>query len=63
MSQALLGGSMQEQGMGQESKKAEERYLNKCARGIGPEMILLKAKICVHHPPSATCSRFLTNAS
>ena len=49
--------------MGKKSMQAEERYLlSKCASGIGPGMILLKAKVCMHHPPTMPCSRFLTSA-
>jgi len=64
LSQTLLGesDSMQEIGMGQESVQAEERYLTKCTSGIGPEMSLLKAKVCMPHPTTMACSRFLTSA-
>lgn len=55
-------GNMQDQRMGKESMQAEQRYLSKCASGIGPGMILLKAKVCTHHPAAMTCSRFLTSA-
>lgn len=48
--------------MGKESMEAEERYLTRRASGIGPGIILLKAKICTHHPPTMACSRFLANA-
>lgn len=48
--------------MGKESIQAEERYLTKCANGISPGMILLKAKLCMHHPLIMACSRFLTSA-
>lgn len=27
-----------------------------------PRMILLKAKVCMHHSPAMVCSRFLTSA-
>lgn len=55
-------GNMQEQRMGKESMQAEQRYLSKCAGGIHPGMMLLKAKVCTHHPATMTCSRFLTGA-
>lgn len=49
---------MQEQGMRKKSIQAEERYLTKRASRFGPEIILLKAEVCTHHPLTMTCSRF-----
>lgn len=41
---------------GWESMQAEERCLTKRASGIGTGMILLKAKVCMHHSAAMVCS-------
>lgn len=46
--------------MRKKSIQAEERYRTKRASGFGPEIILLKAEVCTHHPLTMTCSRFFT---